>query len=132
MEERRGVSNRCRRVAQQLEGNGRVLDVVPLDDVPQCETEDSNDERCEDVGGGPRVLLSTGKEGDDEEGEGGDEDEVTIPDTTGSVACSRIEVQYCTHQSMRASLERRVPTGVGRSMYAATIPKMMAERGKFM
>lgn len=79
MQERSSVSNSSRRVAQQLERDSRVLNVVPLDDIPQYETKDSDDERRENIRGRPGVLLASGEEGDDEERQRRYEDKVPVP-----------------------------------------------------
>lgn len=56
-----------------------MSDVVAFDEVPGDEAYGADDERGDDSRRGPGIGLTAFEEADDEEGDGGDEDEVAEP-----------------------------------------------------
>jgi len=67
MDECRKVSNDGRPVPERCEWDGGVVDVVLLEKEPGRETNDTDNERGENVCRRPAVLLSSPAEGDDKE-----------------------------------------------------------------
>ena len=66
-------------IGEDIERHRRVLDKVPLSDVPAHETDAADDERSDNVRVRPWVLLATPNQSDDEKRDGRDEDHVAVP-----------------------------------------------------